>query len=59
MTDEAVIEMSIADDLKLINSKIPSNKKFNDKSKKLKQLYFYKLQSIKDVVRPFQEHLSD
>ena len=44
MTDEAVIEMSIADDLKFINYKIPSKKNFNDKSKKLKQSYFYKWQ---------------
>jgi len=58
MTDEAVIEMSIADDL-IINYKIPSNKKFNDKSKKLKQLYVYNWQSIEDVVRLFQKYLSD
>ena len=42
MVDEAVLEMSIADYFKGIDYKIPSNKNFNDKSKKLKQLYYYK-----------------
>ena len=42
MDDEAVLEMSIAEYLKGIDYKIPSNKNFNDKSKKLKQLYYYK-----------------
>ena len=42
MNDEAVLEMHINDYLKGIDYKIPSNKNFNDKSKKLKQLYYYK-----------------
>ena len=40
--DEVVIEMNIADYLKTINYKIPSNKNFNNEKKKLKQLYRYK-----------------
>ncbi len=42
MNDETVLEMSIDDYLKRIDYKIPSNKNFKDKSKKLKQLYYYK-----------------
>ena len=47
--DEAVLQMHIADYLKGIDYKIPSNKNFNDKSKKLKQLYYYKWQGIEEV----------
>ena len=47
--DQAVLEMHIADYLKGIDYKIPSNKNFNDKSKKLKQLYYYKWQGIEEV----------
>ena len=49
MNDEAVIEMNLADYLKSINYKIPSNKKFNNEKKKFKQLYRYKWQGIEDV----------
>ena len=42
MDDEGVLEMHIADYLKSINYKIPSNKNFNNEKKKLKQLYYYK-----------------
>jgi hypothetical protein len=42
MDDEAVIEMHIADYLKSVNYKIPSNKNFNNEKKNLKQLYYYK-----------------
>jgi hypothetical protein len=42
MDDEPVLEMSIDDNLKRIGYKTPNNKNFNDKSKKLKQLYYYK-----------------
>jgi hypothetical protein len=49
MDDEAVLQMHIADYLKGIDYKIPRNKNFNDKSKKLKQLYYYKWQGIEEV----------
>jgi hypothetical protein len=49
MDDQSVLEMHIADYLKGIDYKIPSNKNFKDKSKKLKQLYYYKWQGIEEV----------
>jgi hypothetical protein len=42
MDDEVVLQMNMDDYLKGIDYKTPSNKNFKDKSKKLKQLYYYK-----------------
>ena len=49
MDDEAVLQMNMDDYLKGIDYKTPSNKNFKDKSKKLKQLYYYKWQGIEEV----------
>jgi hypothetical protein len=51
MDDEVVLEMHIDDYLKGIDYKIPSNKNFKNKSKKLKQLYYYKWQGVEDVLK--------
>ena len=50
MDDEAVLQMNMEDYLKGIDYKTPNNKNFTDKSKKLKQLYYYKWQGVEDVL---------
>jgi hypothetical protein len=42
MDDEGVLEMHIADYLKFVNYKIPSNQNYTNKKKPLKHKYYYK-----------------
>ncbi len=42
MDDETVIEMHIADYLKFVNYKIPSNQNYANQKKPLKHKYYYK-----------------